>query len=199
MYVVRYGDNKYAMNNIGILLDEMDEYMYIESNGIIDKVKSNEFLKNHTYALCKYTGDDYQSKLQQIEELYINKTEADYKTIYDIIYGTVLSENYTACNNIRCIYVSEDDTSHIELKNVIIENVYKYNCQDNNLHLGLPIINEAIRQECDHILTGYNNLIIKEEVDGYYVENMMNNNRSIPFKQLYQINTYVLDIINSKL
>ena len=193
-YVVSYSKSGYNIDGYGIMTNNLDEDMFV-SDTKVRKVNAKEFLKDKKYNIMKYTKDDSAEKIKKLEEMFVNETETDEFTLFELFGGSHIIENQYN-DNFKSVFISEGESTYTDAINQNILCSYVNLSTDSIIHSGFPILQEDVKETSNKLLQGYSNLEIKEEVDGYFVENTITRNRSIAVKDIHEIQPYMIDLMS---
>lgn len=181
-----------------------DDYLsdlYNLNNGNMEKINRDDLDYYDEYTLLKYTPKHSDLKLENImntiNEAISNMESYNKNSLYEALTGKeVIDDNQIFMDSDfeevldKSIYVAEQN----RIENVTIEtNAHKLN--------GLPYINIPLFEH-DKItesvtLLGKHNLVleVKEDLDGYFIENIKTGKRSSSYKSLKDIPDYLPGIL----
>jgi hypothetical protein len=187
IYAVSYSDTGYINDGHGIMTNRLSDNIFICDSDELKKVKAKDFLKGKVYTISdiKVENTNIIDRLEHICESH------EYFDTFDM---KDLIKNFP---DSKVIYESDSGTL---LKDIIEENVlysYKQKLDKDIIHTGFPILDKDIREQCNSLLEGYIDLRIMEEVNGYYIENTITGNKSIPVKSINEIQPFLLDLMST--
>ena len=183
IYSVSYSTSGQIIDGYGLMMDLISPNIFISDENKIKEVDCKDFLKDKKFTISEVYVTDKNKVLNDLRDI----SESDNYSLYDII------KSY----NNKNIFVSENGYMIENMMDDTISKSYQSKCTYDLLHVGFPILEEDVLEKSKSILKGYQNLIIKEEVDGYYVENIITDNRSLSFKNIEDIQPALLDFMNS--
>lgn len=183
IYSVSYSTSGQIIDGYGLMMDLISPNIFISDENKIKEVDCKDFLKDKKFTISEVYVNDKNKVLNDLRDI----SESDNYSLYDII------KSY----NNKNIFVSENGYMIENMMDDTISKSYQSKCTYDLLHVGFPILEEDVLEKSKSILKGYQNLIIKEEVDGYYVENIITDNRSLSFKNIEDIQPALLDFMNS--
>lgn len=188
LYCVTYSDTGYINDGYGLLTNKLSSNIFVCDGNKIKRMSLKEFTKDKKYSIVEMITENATDIIEYIEKVYEEGTYFDTFDMKDLLKDI---------SNSKVIYESTDNKLINEVISECVQ--YNYNRQIKNDDILLfPILDYNVKHKINNILEGYRDLDIKECIDGYVVENTLTGNRTIPVKDLDDIQPFILDLINSK-
>ena len=181
LYIVPYTSSGEIIDGYGVMENILSKDIFVSTDHI-DKVDAREFLKDKKYNVIEINTENAEEILNSIYDMYSENTETNPFTLFNM---------FKNIKSIQEVYNGSDMFSEIDnnIYNIYNEYTILEECID------FPILDKTI--DCSNITDKYTNLIVKEDVNGYFVENVVNHNRSISYVSVNSIQPCILHLINS--
>lgn len=155
-------------------------------------------LYDYSYSIYKYKGEDSKDKLDKIfKEDYINTWNCNKDIFYNILTGKDLlnieqlsfDENFIEIDN-------PYDEKICKIRSISESIKYQYNELSND-NIIFDIIDEDMKQIRTNLIKPYDNIDIKQDLDGYFVYNEITKCRSKSYNNIEDIPEYSFGIIDT--
>lgn len=189
-YVIQYGYKNNAFSDtegFAIAPDLISDKILIVKDGKVS-TESYDFLDDRVFSIYKYNGE---------------------KSLKDIITGEAVSDTYfyTALSGKPMLTKDQIDfdplfetvmlEKHKELREAYNATV-KYSFMRMNLDTVVPIMSKEINIIKENMIDGYSNIDVLEDIKGYFVINLENNQRSRSYKYISDIPEYMIECVANK-
>ena len=170
--------------------DEFLEKMYRIIDGKLVLTNRSEVKKQFDIPvkLIKSSNADKES-LETIEDMIKNESYVDHDIMFKLLTGNHLLDGDQYILD-KSLSIELEGFYKASIKNSIIESTIMNTF--NKVKITYPL------NESTDLLSGYNNLRIEKDVVGYYAINMVTNQRSVSYPDLYDIPDDVLTVLNEE-
>lgn len=188
-------------NKVVDTLYSTDSYLkniYKIEDDRIKKISRKELKENYTgYSIFMYNGKDSNDKKEKIIKDYNEQTKVDENHFYKSLTLKDLIDT-------KQIYFDEDfveikdQISVLQAKKHIIENSLRHQFRSNlNENYYFDLLKKEEIETKERLLKEYSNINIQQDIDGYFVLNENTNIRTQSFKNLNEIEPFILDLIEN--
>lgn len=194
-YVINYGmSNTFEGDDTiegQIFSDDLANGLILNDDDLLESVKLESFLKDRKYTIYKYIGNRKITELH--ESMKLDKKSPLY--IY---------ESLTGVESVDMDQMDWDDRfERIEFESVgISEDLKKEflsNIIENSIKpptTSLIVIDPLLRYISEHILDGYDNVTILQDMDGYFPKSKTKNLRGASYKNIADIPKALIESLN---
>lgn len=196
-YLIPYSDNKYNIEGVGLCKDILMNNMFVLDDEHNIQVKDKDFFKNKYFSIIEIPNN----KSGYIDIL---RDTIDKKEILDLDYFMekmnipVINENTNS--NLNVIYKGYNLTKFNILED--IQNIASYkeklvgsNVSNTDILYECVVYNNYDVSDINIKLEGYENLVIRENHNGYFVKNKVSGRRSLYYESVDDIPKPILRLL----
>ena len=168
--------------------DKSYKDMYVVDNGKLKKTTKNELKESYDLGhLYEYTGEDSKNINDMIYKDYTDQIDVIPNYIYNILTNKELlsSDQFFFDDLFKEI---QDDFEIGKMRQDIVKEsfTHQYNKAIGNTNY-FPILDPTLKSIKESILKGYPHLDILQDINGYFIYDTVNENRSSSYDELYNI------------